>query len=108
MLNFPQDAQRAGETHGCYDNSDRITKKLLVVQRDANNGKSVYVAELDVHFPELTLGQTLAFDASIMSNGLVHKYCGMVASLRGSSRYISQKLSLVVHNSSVSITAPEG
>lgn len=64
------------------------------MQRDANNGKSVYVAELDVHFPELTLGQTLAFDASIMSNGLVHKYCGMVASLRGSSRYISQVCSL--------------
>ncbi|KAK3392792.1 AtrD, ABC-transporter [Podospora didyma] len=32
-------------------------------------GESIYLAELDVHFPELTLGQTLSFAASTREKG---------------------------------------
>lgn len=32
-------------------------------------GESIYLAELDVHFPELTLGQTLSFAASTRETG---------------------------------------
>lgn len=34
------------------------------------NGESIYLAEVDVHFPELTLGQTLTFAASTRESGL--------------------------------------
>lgn len=38
------------------------------MQRDFK-GESIYLAELDVHLPELTLGQTLTFAASTQETG---------------------------------------
>ncbi|OAA35191.1 opaque-specific ABC transporter CDR3 [Metarhizium rileyi] len=52
------------------------------------SGTCIYVAELDVHFPELTLGQTIAFAASTRPTGIGRKYPSMKASLSGYGRDI--------------------
>ncbi|TVY84383.1 ZEB2-regulated ABC transporter [Lachnellula suecica] len=63
----------SGDTHGIFigDESDvnyeGISYKRM--HRDFK-GESIYLAEVDVHFPELTLGQTLKFAASTREFGL--------------------------------------
>lgn len=46
-------------------------------------GERVYVAELDVHFPELTLGQTLEFAVSMRQPGADPNMGRKVSSLLG-------------------------
>ncbi|KAF2475215.1 ABC drug exporter AbcA [Lindgomyces ingoldianus] len=60
----------AGDTHGFVvsDDSNLNYEGLSYSELHGQcKAESVYVAELDVHFPELTLGQTLAFAASARS-----------------------------------------
>ncbi|KAF2805347.1 uncharacterized protein BDZ99DRAFT_511345 [Mytilinidion resinicola] len=56
----------AGDTHGIhvYDDTKINYQGLSYKQmHDSFKGECIYMAELDVHFPELTVGQTLAFAA---------------------------------------------
>ncbi|KAF2837385.1 hypothetical protein M501DRAFT_995996 [Patellaria atrata CBS 101060] len=56
----------AGNTHGINIHpSSQINYQGVSYQQMHQDfkGQSIYLAELDVHFPELTLGQTLAFAA---------------------------------------------
>lgn len=62
----------AGDDHGIYigDESSINYQGLPyeTMHRDFK-GESIYLAEVDVHFPELTLGQTLTFAASTRESG---------------------------------------
>ncbi|KAI1076618.1 ABC-2 type transporter-domain-containing protein [Whalleya microplaca] len=57
----------AGDTHGIFIGEEsRVNYEGIPYIRMHHDfkGESIYLAELDVHFPELTLGQTLSFAAS--------------------------------------------
>ncbi|KAF3054949.1 ATP-binding cassette transporter CGR1 [Daldinia childiae] len=80
----------AGDTYGFHVDDDGINYEGTTyhkMQRE-QSGNRIYIAELDVHFPELTLGQTIAFAVSTRPTGLDHKYPGTATSLDGPSRDI--------------------
>lgn len=57
----------AGETHGFFvEESSEINYQGISPKRMHNDfrGEAIYTAEVDVHFPQLTVGQTLDFAAS--------------------------------------------
>ncbi|TVY89849.1 ZEB2-regulated ABC transporter [Lachnellula willkommii] len=57
----------AGETHGFFvEESSKINYQGISPKRMHNDfrGEATYTAEVDVHFPQLTVGQTLDFAAS--------------------------------------------
>ncbi|TVY80888.1 ZEB2-regulated ABC transporter [Lachnellula suecica] len=66
----------SGDTHGIHiGESSKINYAGISydqMQRDFK-GDSIYVAELDKHFPELTLGQTLTFAAATRETNMNHK-----------------------------------
>lgn len=56
----------AGETHGFFvDTNSYINYQGIPVEQMHNDfrGECIYQAEVDVHFPQLTVGQTLSFAA---------------------------------------------
>lgn len=56
----------SGETHGFYiDNASEINYQGIPMQTMHKDfrGECIYQAEVDVHFPQLTVGQTLKFAA---------------------------------------------
>ncbi|KAI1770956.1 ABC-2 type transporter-domain-containing protein [Hypoxylon cercidicola] len=62
----------SGDTHGIFIGQEtEINYSGIPYKRMHHSfkGESIYLAEVDVHFPELTLGQTLGFAASIREKG---------------------------------------
>lgn len=62
----------AGDDHGIFiSDESSINYQGLPYKRMHQDfkGESIYLAEVDVHFPELTLGQTLTFAASTREPG---------------------------------------
>ena len=60
----------AGETHGFYiDQGSEINYQGIAPQQMHKNfrGEAIYTAEVDVHFPMLSVGDTLAFAAKARS-----------------------------------------
>ncbi|KFY27828.1 hypothetical protein V493_03280 [Pseudogymnoascus sp. VKM F-4281 (FW-2241)] len=60
----------AGETHGFYiDDKSQINYQGIEPKQMHNDfrGEAIYTAEVDVHFPMLTVGQTLEFAAQARS-----------------------------------------
>ncbi|KAI0413285.1 hypothetical protein F5X98DRAFT_390911 [Xylaria grammica] len=55
---------------------------LAAMKRQRKDDR-VYLSELDVHFPELTLGQTLTFTASMRNKYLVKNAGNAIASFFG-------------------------
>ncbi|KAJ3024293.1 hypothetical protein HKX48_003118 [Thoreauomyces humboldtii] len=56
----------AGETHGFYvDEASHINYQGISAKQMHSDfrGEAIYTAEVDVHFPQLTVGETLAFAA---------------------------------------------
>ncbi|KAI1498627.1 ABC-2 type transporter-domain-containing protein [Biscogniauxia marginata] len=63
----------AGDTHGIViDRQSKINYEGIPYEQlhSTFKGESIYLAELDVHFPELTLGQTITFAACTRETGL--------------------------------------
>ncbi|MCJ1420821.1 hypothetical protein MMC32_007180 [Xylographa parallela] len=56
----------AGETHGLYIAEDSYMNYQGISAKHMHNyfrGEAIYTAEVDVHFPQLTVGDTLSFAA---------------------------------------------
>lgn len=81
----------AGDTYGFHvdDNGMKYGGNDCHTMEREQRGNRIYVAELDVHFPELTLGQTLSFAASTRPTGAGYKHCKTAASSDGPSRDVS-------------------
>ncbi len=66
----------AGETDGYFiDENSHINYQGISVQQMHNDfrGECIYQAETDVHFPQLTVGQTLEFAAKARGKTLLLK-----------------------------------
>lgn len=62
----------SGDTHGFHLGADAEINYGGIAYRDMHDtfkGESIYLAELDVHFPELALGETLTFAATTRELG---------------------------------------
>ncbi|KAL7621630.1 Multidrug resistance protein [Parahypoxylon ruwenzoriense] len=62
----------AGDTHGFHVQDDSKINYQSIPYREMHRefrGECIYLAELDVHFPELTLGETLSFAATTRETG---------------------------------------
>ncbi|KAK4234448.1 ABC-2 type transporter-domain-containing protein [Achaetomium macrosporum] len=69
----------AGDTHGFYADTEAINYQGIPYRKMHTQfkGECLYLAELDLHFPELTLGETLTFAASARRTTLGHDSVGV-------------------------------
>ncbi|KUJ11528.1 AtrD, ABC-transporter [Mollisia scopiformis] len=84
----------AGAMHGLYiGDGSNINYQGLSYDERHNSCKveSIYVAELDIHFPELTLGKTLEFAASTRSSSSGKDYTPRLISQLAASMFNLQE-----------------
>jgi ATP-binding cassette, subfamily G (WHITE), member 2, PDR len=70
----------SGETYGYFVDSESYINYQGISMEQMHNdfrGECIYQAEVDVHFPQLTVGQTLEFAARARGMMAIYFVCGL-------------------------------